>query len=45
MELGADELTALAEWVFRNQPRTLKNLRQHHRDYCVSLLSKIEAVR
>jgi hypothetical protein len=43
VELGADELVALAEWTFHNRPRTLRNLRASYRRFCSVLLQKIEA--
>jgi hypothetical protein len=42
VELGADNLIAMAEWLFRFQPRKLKILRDGHRAYCSSVLRKIE---
>jgi hypothetical protein len=42
VSIGADELIALAEWVFRLRPRKLRNLRARHRAYCVTVLREIE---
>ncbi len=42
VELGADELIARAEWIFRSRPRALRNLRRANRHFCSFLLEQIE---
>lgn len=42
VEIGADELVARAEWIFRARPRVLRNLRHLYLQFCVLLFKKIE---
>jgi hypothetical protein len=37
LELGADELHARCEWVLRDRPRALRNLRRQYRGMCLWL--------
>jgi hypothetical protein len=42
VEVGADQLVGLLEWVLRGRPRALRNLRTRHRDYCFRLYAELE---
>jgi hypothetical protein len=42
VELGADKLHELLEWVLRNRPRALRNARLRYHRYCVSQLRKLD---
>lgn len=41
VELGPERLMVHAEWVLRDRPRALRNLRQTYRRFCTFLLAKI----
>jgi hypothetical protein len=38
---GADELENLAEWVLRDRPRALAQVRRDYQKFCVKLYRKI----
>lgn len=42
LKRGADELVDRAEWVLRDRPRALKNLRSRYRAFCVSIYAVLE---
>jgi hypothetical protein len=45
VELGVDELHARLEWGLRGRPRALRAARRKYRDYCGSLLAKLELAK
>jgi len=42
LKRGADELQNRLEWVLRNRPRALENLRREYVAFCLRLYLKIE---
>jgi len=42
VELGADELMSRLEWVLRDRPRALRNVRNQYRRFCCQLYVRLQ---